>query len=138
MVSEALQNINRPEYTISGLNLLPSQVSVLLRSVDPKYTDLPNTVLKHVNMARKLLSDESGVIVAESIGRNKAIEHCDISGNCLEAGAAEEFGAALAVNRSLKHLNLECNNLTKSGKNTKDYRGIKRLADALLTNTTLI
>ncbi len=92
MVSEALQNINRPEYTISGLELLPAQISVLLRSVDPKFTTNQNTVLKHINMARKVISDESGVIIAESLGRNKSLEHIDVSGNNLKAEAAFEFG----------------------------------------------
>ncbi len=87
MVSEALQNINRPEYTISGLELLPAQISVLLRSVDIKYTKIPNTVLKHLNMSRKFISDDSGCIIAESLGRNKSIEHIDLTGNNLQSAS---------------------------------------------------
>ena len=61
MVSEALQNINRPEYTISGLKLLPAQVNILMQSCDE------NTVLKHLNMCRKGISDENAILVAKAM-----------------------------------------------------------------------
>ncbi len=41
----------------------------------------------------------------------------------------------LLINRSLKHLNLEMNNITDSGTNSE---GVKALADALKKNVTLI
>ena len=45
------------------------------------------------------------------------------------------FGEMLQINRSLKHLSLEMNNITDSGKNID---GVRALADALKRNVTLI
>ena len=46
----------------------------------------------------------------------------ELAGNNLEAGATKAFGNCLFVNRTLKVLNLEMNNLTNGGKDTS---GIK-------------
>jgi len=83
MVSEAFRNINRPEYTISGLKLLPAQVRLLLKIVEK------NTVLKHLNMSRKQISDENGIEIAKSLQLNKGLELLELDGNNLEASAAE-------------------------------------------------
>jgi hypothetical protein len=129
MVSEALQNINRPEYTISGLKLLPAQINILMQSCDD------NTVLKHLNMVRKGISDENAQLIAKSLCSNKGIEHIELSGNNLEAGAAKGLGEMLLKNKTLKTLNLEMNDLISNG---KDPSGIRQIAEALRMNTTLI
>jgi len=56
---------------------------VLLRSVDPKYTEKENTVLKHLNMTRKMISDDSGIIIAESLCRTRYLESIELTGNLL-------------------------------------------------------
>ena len=54
-----------------------------MRSVDPKYNKIENTVLKHLNMTRKGIQDESGVIIASSLSRTKHLECIELSGNLL-------------------------------------------------------
>ena len=108
---------------------------MLLRSVDPKYNEKENTVLKHLNMTRKNIKDESGVIIAESLCRTRYLECIELAGNLLEANAAAAMGKMLVRNKWLKKLELECNNLTCNG---KDNRGIKAIAEGLRNNRTLI
>ena len=77
-----------------------------------------NTVLKHLNMCRKQISDENAILVAESLAKNRGIEHIELAGNNLEAGATKAIGYMLKLNKTLKVLNLEMNNLTNGGKDT--------------------
>ena len=86
-------------------------------------------------MSRKVIRDDVGVLIAESLSRNKYLEHIDLSGNKLKHKSAHEFGLTLRKNRALKHLSLELNDLTDNGTNTL---GIKEMAEALRTNSTLI
>jgi len=86
-------------------------------------------------MSRKFISDDSGIIIAESLGRNKSIEHIDLTGNCLQSTSIQAFGEMLLINKSLKHINFELNNITDSNTNID---GVKALAEALKKNMTLI
>merc|ERR1719446_577281 len=94
-----------------------------------------NTVLKHLNMCRKGISDENAILVAKAMQSNYGIEHLELAGNNLEAGATKALGEMLTINRTLKVLNLEMNNLTNGG---KDSSGIRELAEALTENVVLI
>ena len=93
-----------------------------------------NTVLKHLNIARKNISDEMGSLIANALTINKGLEHCEMQGNNLQAGGVKSLGEMLLKNRTLKVLNLEMNDLTSNG---KDNSGIQALAEALRHNVVL-
>lgn len=63
------------------------------------------------------------------------MEHVELNGNNLEAGAAKALGEMLLKNKTLKTLNLEMNDLISNG---KDPSGIKTIAEALRHNVVLI
>lgn len=86
-------------------------------------------------MCRKGISDENASLIAQSLTKNKGIEHVELAGNNLQAGAAKSLGEMLLKNRYLKVLNLEMNDLIS---NYKDWSGIKAIAEALRHNVVLI
>jgi Ran GTPase-activating protein (RanGAP) involved in mRNA processing and transport len=86
-------------------------------------------------MNRKEVSDDSGIIIAESLCRTRFLECIELSGNKMKVRAITALGKMLGKNRWLKKLDLEFNDLTDGN---RDCSGIKVLADYLKKNITLI
>jgi Ran GTPase-activating protein (RanGAP) involved in mRNA processing and transport len=69
------------------------------------------------------------------IAENKSLLKVEMEGNMLENGTAAEFAKVLRVNKTLRVLDLENNNLTNSGQTKEE---VKDIAAALDENVTLL
>jgi Ran GTPase-activating protein (RanGAP) involved in mRNA processing and transport len=108
------------EFTISGLNLLPAQIRILVQATSV------NTSLKTISMSRKNISDHDGVEIAKCLYSNKLLENLVLEGNNLGPQSSASIGKLLEQNTSLRNIDLEGNDLTNGGKDTS---GIKALAE---------
>jgi predicted phosphatase len=66
-------------------------------------------------MSRKAISDSDGQVLAQMLYTNNTLRKLELDGNLLGPKSAAEFGKALKVNKSLKLLDLESNQLTVDG-----------------------
>ena len=66
-------------------------------------------------MSRKAISDSDGQVLAQMLYTNNTLRKLELDGNLLGPKIAAEFGKALKVNKSLKLLDLESNQLTVDG-----------------------
>ena len=68
-----------------------------------------------IHMSRKAISDSDGQVLAQMLYTNNTLRKLELDGNLLGPKSAAEFGKALKVNKSLKLLDLESNQLTVDG-----------------------
>lgn len=130
VMTRNLKNNTTPQqYTLAGINLIPSRASILAEDV------AQNTSLVCLHLARKGIKDPEGVEFAKMLLTNKTIKKLELEGNFLGANSAREFGTALKVNNTLLLLDLENNYLVNvSG----DDEGVKAFTDCLNYNKTLL
>ena len=129
MINELKNDATSLEFTISGLNLLPAQIRILVQAT------MVNQSLKSLSMIRKSISDHDGVEIAKCLNNNISLENLILEGNVLGPLSADAFGNLLQNNMTLKVIDLEGNDLTEGGRDTK---GIQALANSLKMNTSLL
>ena len=62
-----------------------------------------------LHLARKMIQDADGVILAEMLLENKTLRKLELEGNLLGPMTARKFGEVLMVNKTLRFLDLENN-----------------------------
>ena len=77
MINDLNTNTTNLEFTISGMDLRPAQVKVLVSNVQN------NSSLKGLTMCRKGLTDAEGTQVAEKLHGNTFLERLELEGNKL-------------------------------------------------------
>lgn len=131
MINDLNTNTTNLEFTISGMDLRPAQIKVLISNVQN------NSSLKGLTMCRKGLTDVEGCEVAENLGKNFYLERLELEGNNLGPETLTQISKLLATNESLRLIDLEGNKLIR-GDDKPNYKGIEALVDALKTNETLL
>lgn len=86
-------------------------------------------------MIRKNIKENEGQEIAKNLINNKNLEKIELEGNSIGPKTAHEIGELIKNNNILRFIDLENNNLTNSG---QDINGIKNIAEALKTNSTLL
>lgn len=129
MINQLNADYTPLEYTISGMQLKPAQIRILVKAAES------NKTLRCLSMSRKNLSDDDGVEIAKCLVSNSVLEKIDLDGNNLGPRCLAEFAKMLKTNFSLRGLDFEGNNLTQIG---KDVSGLLHLAESLQKNTTLL
>ena len=124
MINQLKTNDTPLEYTITGLNLISAQISIMIQAA------IANKSLKSLYMSRKGLTDKEGIPIANCLMNNKSLLQIDLEGNNLGVASAIQFGNLINTNDSLNVINLEGNDLTNhSDTNKGDISGIKRIAE---------
>ena len=77
MINDLNTNTTNLEFTISGLDLRPTQVKVLLSNVQN------NSSLKGLTMCRKKLTDIEGREISDRLQANAYLERLELEGNSL-------------------------------------------------------
>ena len=129
MINELKTDNTSLEFTISGLNLLPAQIRILVQAT------MVNQSLRSLSMIRKGISDHDGVEIAKCLNGNQSLESVILEGNLLGSLTAGAVGQLLEKNTTIRVIDLESNDLTDAGKNNK---GIVELAEALKNNKSLL
>jgi hypothetical protein len=129
MINQLNADYTPLEYSISGMQLKPRQIRLLVKVAES------NKTLRCLAMSRKGLSDDDGVEIAKCLCNNSVLEKVDLDGNNLGPRCLHEFSRMLIVNQKIRSIDLESNNLTQMH---KDNNGILALAEALKKNTTLL
>jgi len=129
MINELKTDNTSLEFTISGLNLLPAQIRILVQAT------MVNQSLRSLSMIRKGISDHDGVEIAKCLNVNQTLESVILEGNNLGSLTAGAVGQLLEKNHSIRVIDLENNDLTDGGKSSK---GIVTLAEALKINKSLL
>lgn len=63
-------------------------------------------------MARKKIEDADGIYIAEMLIDNTSLRKLELEGNLLGPNTAKKFGEVLKINKTLRFLDLESNQLT--------------------------
>lgn len=92
MINDLNTNTTNLEFTISGLDLRPTQVKVLLSNVQN------NSSLKGLTMCRKKLTDVEGREICERLQSNSYLERLELEGNTLGSETLETVAELLAIN----------------------------------------
>jgi len=129
MINDLKKEQTPLEYTISGLNLLDAQVRILVQ------TSMKNETLRTLSMIRKKIKDSEGTEIAKLLIHNVFLEKIELEGNLLGPDTAVQFGELIKINRTMKLIDLENNDLTKGG-TRKD--GIKAICEGLKHNKNLL
>lgn len=96
----------------------------------------PNKTLKCLHLAKKKISDDQGVMLAEMLSGNKHLLKLELEGNLLGPKTILHLGKILTEsNHTLSYLDLENNNLTNSG---ASYDEVNSFSQCLLTNKNLL
>jgi hypothetical protein len=95
---------------VSGVKLIDAQIRALVQAVEN------NKTLKCLSLNRKNISDDDGADMIRSLVFNDTLEKLEMEGNKLGPKTAREIANLLRHNTVLKHINIESNNLTNSGK----------------------
>jgi hypothetical protein len=82
------------------------------------------------------IDDEQGKIIGMYLRRNTLLRSVSLEGNMCGPKTAMEFGKALQVNKTLKCLNFDSNQL--AAENGSDQIGIYEFVEFLPKNTTLL
>lgn len=136
MINDLKTDQSKLDYTISGLDLRPVQIRILMKVTET------NQTLKGLSMARKKICDEDGVELVKSLEKNQVLERFEMEGNLMGSKTALAIGNMLTTNRSLRYLffmqnnsviDLENNNLL-----SEDNQGALLIAEALRTNDSLL
>jgi hypothetical protein len=89
-----------------------------------------------LHLAKKKITDELGVSLADMLADNKFLLKLELEGNLLGPKTALQLGKVLKdKNNTLRYLDLENNFLTQSG---ATYYEVKSFSDCLLTNKALL
>jgi hypothetical protein len=72
MINDLNTNTTNLEFTISGMDLRPAQIKVLISNVQN------NNSLKGLTMCRKKLTDSEGKEVSEKLSSNEALERLEL------------------------------------------------------------
>ena len=129
MINELKTDATSLEFTITGLNLLPAQIRILVQAT------MVNQSLRSLSMIRKAINDHDGVEIAKCMNGNQSLESLILEGNQLGPLSAEAIGNLIERNNTLRVIDLEGNDLTDGGKNSN---GIYVLANALKYNKSLL
>lgn len=86
MINDLKQNSTTLDFTVSGLDLRPAQIRILVKAVENNFS------LKGLNMSRKKIGDAEGVEIANNLKKNFVLERLELEGNNLNSRTA----AALA------------------------------------------
>lgn len=77
MINDLNTNTTNLEFTISGMDLRPAQIKVLISNVQN------NSSLKGLTMCRKKLTDTEGIEVSDKLLTNEFLERLELEGNQL-------------------------------------------------------
>jgi hypothetical protein len=116
MINDLNTNTTNLEFTISGMDLRPAQIKVLISNVQN------NSSLKGLTMCRKNLTDVEGCEVAENLSKNFYLERLELEGNSLGPETLTQISKLLATNESLRLIDLEGNKLIR-GDDKPNYKG---------------
>lgn len=94
-----------------------------------------NNSLTCLHLARKSIADPDGVQLALMLYNNKVLRKLLLEGNMLGPKTAKEIGNALLVNKTLRFLDLESNQLTQDN---EDVKGMVVFIESLKQNKSLI
>jgi hypothetical protein len=119
MINDLKKNATTLEYTVSGLDLRPAQIRILVRAVEKNFS------LKGLNMSRKKISDSDGVEIAKNLKKNFVLERLELEGNFLGPKTTCMIGELIENNNCIRVIDLEGNDLTNSN---KDNSGIETIA----------
>lgn len=131
MINDLKQNSTTLEYTVSGLDLRPAQIRILVKAVEKNFS------LKGLNMSRKKISDSDGVEIANNLKKNFVLERLELEGNLLGPKTASAIAELVEENSSIRVIDLEGNDLTNANRE-RDNSGIEALAQAFKKNDTLL
>ncbi|EAR89183.1 hypothetical protein TTHERM_00577380 (macronuclear) [Tetrahymena thermophila SB210] len=129
MINDLKQNSTTLDYTVSGLDLRPAQIRILVKAVEKNFS------LKGLNMSRKKIGDAEGVEIAHNLKKNFVLERLELEGNYLGPRTAHSIAELLVENNCIRVIDLEGNDLTNSG---KDNSGIEAICQSLKNNDTLL
>eukprot|EP00825_Cyclidium_porcatum_P044768 TRINITY_DN663_c0_g6_i8.p1 TRINITY_DN663_c0_g6~~TRINITY_DN663_c0_g6_i8.p1 ORF type:complete len:278 (-),score=63.69 TRINITY_DN663_c0_g6_i8:146-979(-) len=129
MISNLKKNDTTLDYTISGLDLRPAQIRILVKAIEQ------NITLKGLLMTRKKIQDSEGREIANYLKRNDVLERLELEGNMLGPQTLKGVAELLKENQSLRIIDLEGNDLTLSG---SDISGVEELARSLEVNDSLL
>ena len=125
MINDLNTNTTNLEFTISGMDLRPAQIKVLISNVQN------NSSLKALTMCRKGLTDVEGCEVAEKLANNFYLERLELEGNNLGPETLIQISKLLESNDSLRLVDLEGNRLIRGGDDKPNYRGSSSITQAL-------
>lgn len=117
MINDLNTNTTNLEFTISGMDLRPAQIKVLISNVQN------NSSLKALTMCRKGLTDVEGCEVAEKLANNFYLERLELEGNNLGPETLIQISKLLASNDSLRLVDLEGNRLIRGSDDKPNYKG---------------
>jgi hypothetical protein len=100
MINDLNTNSTNLEFTISGMDLRPAQIKVLISNVQN------NTSLKGLTMCRKKLMDAEGCEVADKLISNEFLERLELEGNNLGPESLKNIAQLLASNESIRLIDL--------------------------------
>jgi len=83
--------------------------------------------LRCLSIQRKKIGDDDGADMIRSLVNNTTLEKLELEGNNFGPKTAREVANLLRKNRFIKHINLESNNLTNSGKDTEGVIELARV-----------
>lgn len=106
MINDLNSHSTNLEFTISGLNLRPAQIKVLVNNVES------NASLKALSMPRKQLSDTEGKEICEKLLKNFTLERLELEGNLFTPEMLTHLAMLLTENDSIKFIDLEDNKFT--------------------------
>lgn len=131
IISQRLKTNTSPaQYSLSGIELSAATVGILCNDVKP------NKTLKCLHLAKKKITDDLGVIIADMLATNKFLLKLELEGNLLGPKTASHLGKVLRdQNKTLSYLDLENNFLTNSG---ASYDEVKQFSDCLEHNKSLL
>lgn len=74
IINDLTTHSSNLEFTISGLDLRPAQIKVLVNNVEN------NSSLKALSMPRKKLTDPEGKEICEKLEKNQTLERLELEG----------------------------------------------------------
>lgn len=112
MINDLKQNSSTLDYTVSGLDLRPAQIRILVKAVEKNFS------LKGLNMSRKKIGDAEGVEIAHNLIKNNVLERLELEGNFLGARATSAIAELIKNNGCIRVIDIEGNDLTHGGKDS--------------------
>lgn len=103
---------------------LPASINECLSELDTRalcHALARNTPCTHLNASRIQLEETNGQEVANIIRHNKWVEYIDLQWNRIGPLFLRALSPAISLNRSLRSLVLDHNNLTSNGENCSDF-----------------
>jgi len=86
MINELNTDNSVLDYTISGLDLRPAQIRILVKTAET------NSSLRGLVMTRKAIDDVQGSEIAKILEKNTVLERLELEGNFLGPKAAYSIG----------------------------------------------